>query len=83
MRKPWHESRVQLIAFLPSLIYCSAVPRPLDKLWAVVEQLLKDEPLERRHRAHTLSGQWQSFRECHIEPDLILARTGTHADLFE
>jgi mRNA interferase YafQ len=68
--------------------------KQLDKLWAVVEQLLKDEPLEPRHRAHTLSGQWQSFRECHIEPDwlliwretedeLILARTGTHADLFE
>jgi mRNA interferase YafQ len=68
--------------------------KQLDKLWAVVEQLLKDEPLEPRHRAHTLSGQWLSFRECHIEPDwlliwretedeLILARTGTHADLFE
>ncbi len=66
----------------------------LDKLWAVVEQLLKNEPLEPRYRAHTLSGQWRSFRECHIEPDwlliwreaedeLILARTGTHADLFE
>jgi len=68
--------------------------KQLDKLWAVVEQLLKDEPLEPRHRAHTLSGQWWSFCECHIEPDwlliwretedeLILARTGTHPDLFE
>ena len=68
--------------------------KQLDKLWAVVEQLLKDEPLEPKHRAHTLSGQWRSFRECHIEPDwlliwretedeLILARTGTHPDLFE
>ncbi len=66
--------------------YCKRTKRrgkQFDKLWAVVEQLLKDEPLEPRHRAHTLSGQWQSFRECHIEPDLILARTGTHADLFE
>ena len=25
--KPWQESRLQLIAFLPSLMYCSAVPR--------------------------------------------------------
>ncbi len=40
--------------------------KQLDKLWAVVEQLLKDEPLEPRHRAHTLSGQWRSFRECHM-----------------
>jgi mRNA interferase YafQ len=68
--------------------------KQLDKLWVVVEQLLKAEPLESKHRAHTLSGQWRSFRECHIEPDwlliwretedeLILARTGTHPDLFE
>ena len=46
--------------------------KQLDKLWAVVEQLLKDEPLEPKHRAHTLSGQWRSFRECHIESDWLL-----------
>ncbi len=65
----------------------------LDKLWSVVDRLLNDEPLEARHREHTLSGQWQSFRECHIEPDwllvwreteesLVLVRTGSHSDLF-
>ena len=27
--KSWHESRVHFTAFLPSLIHCSAVPRPL------------------------------------------------------
>ena len=42
---------------------------------------------------HPLSGDWISYRDCHVEPDwlliykvdgeeLILARTGTHADLF-
>ena len=31
--------------------------KQLDKPWAVVEQLLKDEPLEPRHRAQALSGQ--------------------------
>ena len=67
--------------------------KQLDKLWSVVDRLLNDEPLEARLREHTLSGQWQSFRECHIEPDwlliwreaedqLILVRTGTHSDLF-
>ncbi len=67
--------------------------RRLDKLWSVVGRLLNDELLEARHREHTLSGQWQSFRECHIEPDwlliwreaedqLILVRTGTHSDLL-
>ncbi len=68
--------------------------KELDKLWSVAERLLNDEPLEARHRVHTLTGQWQSFRECHIEPDwlliwresedyLVLVRTGTHSDLFE
>ena len=44
-------------------------------------------------RDHPLKGEWQGFRECHIEPDWLLiyeatdddvtlARTGTHADLF-
>jgi mRNA interferase YafQ len=67
--------------------------KQLDKLWFVVERLSKDQPLEARHRAHSLSGQWESFRECHIEPDwlliwreteeaLVLVRTGTHSDLF-
>ena len=67
--------------------------KQLNKLWSVVERLLSDQPLEARHRAHSLSGEWQSFRECHIEPDwlliwreiedqVILVRTGTHSDLF-
>jgi len=46
-------------------------------------------------RDHNLSGRWSGHRECHIEPDwllvyriegndliLILARTGSHSDLF-
>ena len=67
--------------------------KQLDKLWSVVDRLLNDEPLEARLREHTLSGQWQSFRECHIEPDwlliwreteesLVVVRTGSHSDLF-
>jgi len=60
----------------------------------VVERLLEAKPLDRRHRAHALSGEWASLHECHVEPDwllvwrqsddeLVLVRTGTHADLFE
>jgi mRNA interferase YafQ len=67
--------------------------KQLDKLWYVVERLLNDQPLEAGQRAHSFSGQWESFRECHIEPDwlliwpeteesLVLVRTGTHSDLF-
>ena len=45
-------------------------------------------------RDHTLKGNYVGRRECHLEPDwlliykveerdLILERTGSHADLFE
>ena len=65
----------------------------LDKLWALVDRLLAGEPLDARNRAHRLSGDWSRSWECHIEPDwlliwhvgendLVLARTGTHSDLF-
>lgn len=44
-------------------------------------------------RPHNLSGNWNGYRECHIEPDWLLIytveeeavtfyRTGTHSDLF-
>ena len=71
--------------------------KDLDKLRAVVLLLANDDPLEPRHRDHPLSGRYQGRRECHIEPDwlliyrldewnntpeLILERTGAHADLF-
>jgi mRNA interferase YafQ len=67
--------------------------KQLEKLWTVVDRLLSNEPLEARYRTHALSGEWQSFRECHVEPDwlliwretedqVVLVRTGTHSDLF-
>lgn len=67
--------------------------KDLNKLWAVVEQLLAGERLEPRYRQHRLSGRWSAYWECHIAPDwllvwgweadlLIVVRTGTHADLF-
>ena len=63
---------------------------PLD---AVIDALRNDQPLAPAHRDHSLKGEWKGWRECHIEPDwlliykisgneLLLARTGTHADLF-
>jgi len=51
--------------------------------------------LEKKHRAHKLSGDYKGYWECHVKPDLLLiweenehinllelVRTGTHADLF-
>ena len=67
--------------------------KDLDKLWKIVEQLLNNKPLEKRHRPHPLSGNYATAWECRIEPDwlliwnpevdqLVLSRTGTHSDLF-
>lgn len=68
--------------------------KSLEKLWFVVEKLQAGQPLEHRNRLHRLSGDWAPHWECHIEPDwlliwlareeeLVLTRTGTHADLFD
>lgn len=67
--------------------------KDLTKLWAMVESLQREEKLPAKHRSHMLTGNWNSFWECHVEPDwllvyyftdraLVLVRTGTHSDLF-
>lgn len=59
----------------------------------VVSILVKCSPLPEKFRDHALTGDWRGFRECHILPDwlliykaeagiLLLARTGTHSDIF-
>ena len=64
------------------------------KLKTVIEKLAEGKPLEARHRDHALVGNYSGARDCHIEPDwlliyeatedeLVLIRTGTHADLFK
>jgi mRNA interferase YafQ len=65
-----------------------------SKIKDVLEKLLKEEPLDAEYNDHKLSGKLKDFRDCHTEPDwiliyrvlgdkLILARTGTHSDLFK
>ena len=69
--------------------------KDLEKLSAVVELLCEGKPLPKQYKDHPLAGDYSGFRDCHIEPDwvmiyriensqlqLVLARTGTHADLF-
>ena len=68
----------------------------LDLLNDVVEKLAMQEPLPKKNRDHSLTGDFIGFRECHIQPDwplvyrvndeeliLFLTRTGTHSDLFD
>ncbi|ABD86938.1 type II toxin-antitoxin system YafQ family toxin [Rhodopseudomonas palustris] len=65
----------------------------LTKLAIILRLLQTDTPLPASNRPHALKGRWSGFLECHIAPDwlliyqteptrVILARTGTHSDLF-
>jgi mRNA interferase YafQ len=60
---------------------------------SIIDSLASNMPLPAKHEDHPLRGNFQGFRECHVEPDwlliyqveddrLYLAATGTHADLF-
>jgi len=64
------------------------------KLFVAVETLAHTGSLSAELRPHRLVGRWSDFSECHIESDwlliyvvsdseVLLVRTGTHADLFE
>ena len=66
-----------------------------NKIRDVMTRLIRQEPLEARHRDHKLIGNWKGRRDCHVEPDwvmiykvdeaasqIVFERTGTHSDLF-
>jgi len=66
----------------------------ISKLVAIIRKLQLGEALPASNRAHPLKGEWKGYWDCHVEPDWLLiykvtddevrlARTGTHADLFE
>lgn len=68
--------------------------KDMSKLAALLTLLLEEQPLPPGYVAHPLKGGWLPYWDAHIEPDwlliylvqdgkLHLARTGTHADLFE
>ncbi|WP_116644944.1 type II toxin-antitoxin system YafQ family toxin [Salinivibrio sp. HTSP] len=59
----------------------------------VIKQLQLGETLPEKYVDHSLSGNWQDYRDCHVKPDLVLiykvddtslklARIGTHSELF-
>jgi len=60
-----------------------------------IRALASGEELDAKFQDHNLVGNWSGHRECHILPDwllvyrienndllLVLARTGSHSDLF-
>ena len=61
----------------------------------VVTMLANEKPLPDKYRYHSLIGNYNGYRECHILPDwlliykifpdklvLVLTRTGSHSDLY-
>lgn len=77
--------------------YKLAIKRGLDinLLDDTIRILASGQSLPEKYKDHPLSGNWNGYRECHIEPDwlliyriedsilvLTLTRTGTHSDLF-
>jgi mRNA interferase YafQ len=63
-------------------------------LESILLNLANDQALLESQRDHSLNGNWASYRECHIKPDLLLiyrkpddatlqlARLGSHSELF-
>ena len=62
----------------------------------VVTKLANGIQLDEKYKDHALKGNWDGFRECHLQPDwlliylveddiltLTLVDTGTRADLFK
>ena len=67
--------------------------KDLLKLRDALTLLIEARPLPIRLKDHPLTGDWRGWRDLHIEPDwlliykvegddIILARTGSHSDLF-
>jgi|RhiMethySRZTD1v2_1073278.scaffolds.fasta_scaffold3275180_1 mRNA interferase YafQ len=66
-----------------------------DLFDSIVEKLANDVPLDAKYRDHSLSGEYNDCRDCHLRPDLVLiylktempqkltlVRLGSHNELF-
>lgn len=79
--------------FKRDLRQCAKRQLDLTKLQTVIDTLRAPGTLPAQNRDHDLTGNYSGFRECHVSPDwlliyrvdgnaLLLARTGSHSDLF-
>jgi len=68
--------------------------RDLQKLFDLMDILIQNKPLEKKHRNHKLKGNFVNRWECHVEPDWLLVyrktqdeirfeRLGSHSELFK
>ena len=67
--------------------------KDMDKLKTLLEILINEKSVPEIYQAHPLKGNWLPYWDAHLEPDwlliylekngeLLLARTGTHSDIF-
>ncbi len=83
-------------SFKKGLKLASKRNKDLSKIEFIIKQLQSGAALHEKHSDHSLLGNYNGFRECHIEPDwlliyrveineklLILEATGSHSDLFK
>ena len=79
--------------FKRDLRQCAKRQLDLTILQTVIDTLRMPAALPAQNRDHDLTGNYSGFRECHVSPDwlliyrvdgnaLLLARTGSHSDLF-
>lgn len=72
---------------------CAKRRYKMARLQQVIDTLRIPAALPPKNSDHNLTGNYAGYRECHVEPDwlliyrqsgneLLLHRTGTHADLF-
>ncbi len=41
--------------------------KDMEKLKTVIEKLLENQELEAKYKDHALTGNWNGYRDCHIE----------------
>ncbi|OGB84529.1 damage-inducible protein [candidate division TM6 bacterium RIFCSPHIGHO2_12_FULL_32_22] len=86
-------NRVYQKKFIKDIERAKKRGKDINKLSTVIDILLEEKILHAKYKNHKLHGEYKGYWECHIEPnwllvykkvskDLILARTGTHSDLF-
>ena len=88
--------RLVLSSKFTKVLKCSKKRRKdLNKLYSIINKLQNQTLLDPSYKDHPLTGNYEGFRELHIEPDwlliyaikddilvLSLTRTGSHSDLF-
>lgn len=74
---------------------CKKQNKHMQSFKEINERLIAGLPLPEKNKDHLLSGNWNGYRECHIEPDWLLiykinkeenlieyVRIGSHSELF-